>query len=128
VSESANVSPYTDATTNQGIADFLNNLVSLRDALTNNDTTTSATVATNLQTTENTIINSISEQGAVQSGLQVVQSQQSTTATNLDTLVSSNRDVDMAQAMTQLSQAQVSYQAALQSTASILSKSLIDYL
>jgi flagellin-like hook-associated protein FlgL len=34
----------------------------------------------------------------------------------------------MAQAMTQLSQAQVAYQAALQSTALIMSKSLIDYL
>ena len=128
VSESANASPYTDANANQGIADFLNHLVSLRDALTNNDSAAAATVSTNLQTTENTIINSISEQGAVQSGIQVVQSQQSTTATNLDTLVSSNRDVDMAQAMTQLSQAQVAYQAALQSTATIMSKSLIDYL
>jgi flagellar hook-associated protein 3 FlgL len=128
VSESANASPYTDANANQGIADFLNHLVSLRDALTNNDSAAAATVSTNLQTTENTIINSISEQGAVQSGIQVVQSQQSTTATNLDTLVSSNRDVDMAQAMTQLSQAQVAYQAALQSTATIMSKSLISYL
>jgi flagellar hook-associated protein 3 FlgL len=128
VADATNVSPYTDATTNQGIADFLNNLVSLRDALNNNDSSTVATVSTNLQTTENTVINSISEQGAVQSGLLVVQSQQSTTATNLDTLVSSDRDVDMAQAMTQLSQAQVAYQAALQSTATIMSKSLISYL
>jgi len=63
-----------------------------------------------------------------QSGIQVIQTQQKTAATNLETLVSNNRDVDMAQAMTQLSQAQVAYQAALQSTATILSKSLISYL
>jgi flagellar hook-associated protein 3 FlgL len=128
VTDSASVSPYTDATTNQGLADFLNNLVSLRDALNNNDSTTVSTVSGNLQTSESTIINSISEQGAVQSGIQVIQAQQQTAVTNLETLVSDNRDVDMAQAMTQLSQAQVAYQAALQSTATILSKSLISYL
>jgi flagellar hook-associated protein 3 FlgL len=128
VTDSASVSPYTDATTNQGMADFLNNLVSLRDALNNNDSTAASTVSDNLQTSESTIINSISEQGAVQSGIQVIQTQQKTAATNLETLVSNNRDVDMAQAMTQLSQAQVAYQAALQSTATILSKSLISYL
>ncbi len=128
VTSAATVSPYTSVATNEGLADFLNNLVSLRDALNNNDSSTVATVSGNLQTTENTIINSISETGAVQSGLQVIQTQQQTTATSLDTLVSNDRDVDMAQAMTQLSQAQVAYQAALQSTANILGKSLINYL
>jgi flagellar hook-associated protein 3 FlgL len=128
VTDSASVSPYASATTNQGIADFMNNLVSLRDALANNDSATASAVSSNLQTTESTIINSISEQGAVQSGLQVVQTQQTTTATNLQSLVANSRDVDMAQAMTQLSQAQVAYQAALQSTATLMSKSLISYL
>jgi flagellar hook-associated protein 3 FlgL len=128
ISDGTSVSPYTSGTTNQGLAGFLNNLVSLRDALTANDSSTVATVSSSLQTTENTIIDSISQQGAVQSGIQVIQTQQQTSATNLDTLVSKNRDADMAQAMTQLSQAQVAYQAALQSTALIMSKSLISYL
>lgn len=128
VSGSASASPYTSGATNQGLADFMNNLVSLRDALNVNNSATVATVAGSLQTSENTIINSISEQGAVQSGIQVVQSQQQTAATNLGSLVSNSRDADIAQAMTQLSQAQVAYQAALQSTATIMSKSLINYI
>jgi flagellar hook-associated protein 3 FlgL len=128
LSDAASVSPYTSAATNQGLADFLKNLVSLRDALTANDSSAVATVSSSLQTTESTLIDSISQQGAVQSGIQIIQSQQQTSATNLDSLVSKNRDADMAQAMTQLSQAQVAYQAALQSTALIMSKSLIDYL
>jgi len=128
LSDSFSASPYTGSTTNQGLADFVNNLVSLRDALNNNDSSTVATVSSSLQTTENTIIESISQQGAVQSGIQTLQSQQTTNATNLDSLVSGNRDADIAQAMTQLSQAQVAYQAALQSTATIMSKSLINYL
>jgi flagellar hook-associated protein 3 FlgL len=128
LSDTASVSPYTSAATNQGLADFLNNLVSLRDALTANNSSTVATVSSSLQTSESTIIDSISQQGAIQSGIQVIQSQQQTNATNLDSLVSQNRDADMAKVMTQLSQAQVAYQASLQSTALIMSKSLIDYL
>jgi flagellar hook-associated protein 3 FlgL len=128
ISDGTSASPYSSAATNRGLADFANNLVSLRDALTNNDPSTVSSVSTGLQTTESSIINSISEQGAVQSGIQATQTQQQTTATNLGTLVSNNRDADIAQAMTQLSQAQVAYQAALQSTATIMSKSLIDYL
>lgn len=128
LSDTASISPYTSDATNQGLADFLNNLVSLRDALTANDSSTVATVSTSLQTSENTIIDSISQQGAIQSGIQVIQSQQQTSATNLDSLVSQDRDADMAQVMTQLSQAQVAYQASLQSTALIMSKSLINYL
>jgi len=128
LSDSASVSPSTDATTNQGLADFLNHLVSLRDALNNNDTTAVAAVSGGLQTTENTLINSISEQGAVQSRIEVTQTQQQSRATSLGQLVSSDRDADTAQAMTQLNQTQVAYQAALQSTVTIMSKSLLDYL
>jgi flagellar hook-associated protein 3 FlgL len=45
LSESATVSPYTDASTNAGVADFLNHLVSLRDALNRNDSSAVATVS-----------------------------------------------------------------------------------
>jgi flagellar hook-associated protein 3 FlgL len=128
ISSSTTVSPSTDATTNHGLADFINNLVSLRDALTSNDTSAAATASTNLDTTENTIINAISEAGAVQSRIQINQSQMTSQATNLQQFVSNDRDVDMSQAMVELSQTQVAYQAALQSTTTIMSKSLLDYL
>jgi len=128
LSDSTSISPYSDAGTNQGLADFMNHLVSLRDSLTANDTAGVATAATGLQTTENTIINGISEAGAIQSRIQVNQDQMQTSATNLEKLVSNDRDVDMSQAIVRLNQAQVAYQAALQSTTTIMSKSLLDYI
>lgn len=128
LSDSTSISPYSDPATNQGLADFMNHLVSLRAALTANDTAAATTAATGLQTTENTIINAISEQGAIQSRIQVNQDQMTSRATNLATFVSNDRDVDMSQAIVSLNQAQVAYQAALQSTTIIMSKSLLDYL
>ena len=128
LSDSTSISPYSSIGTNQGLADFLNHLVSLRDALQSNNLSAVATTATGLQTTEDTIINAISEQGAVQSRIQVNQDQMQTRATNLEKLVSSDRDVDMSQAIVRLNQVQVAYQASLQSTTTIMSKSLLDYL
>ena len=128
ISSSTSISPNSDPATNQALADFMNHLVSLRDALTANDTTAAATASTGLDTTENTIINGISEAGAIQSRIQVNQDQMTQQATHLGQSVSSERDVDMSKAMITLSQTQVAYQAALQSTTTIMSKSLMDYL
>ncbi len=48
--------------------------------------------------------------------------------TSLTTLISNDADADLAQTITSLSQAQYAYQAALQSGATILKQSLLDYL
>jgi flagellar hook-associated protein 3 FlgL len=128
LSASTSISAGTDPGTNQGLADFMNHLVSLRDALNQNDPTAAAAVSTSLDTTENTIINAISEAGAIQSRIQVSQTQMTSQATVLGQSVSNDRDVDVSQAMVTLSQTQVAYQAALQSTTTIMSKSLLDYL
>ncbi len=128
ISSSASISPSADAGTNQGLADFMNSLVSLRDALNQNNPAAATTAATNVDSTENTIINAISEAGAIQSRIQVTQSQLTAQATNLGQLVSNDLDVDESKAMVTLSQTQVAYQAALQSTTTILNKSLLDYL
>lgn len=48
--------------------------------------------------------------------------------TSLTTLISNDADADLAQTITSLSQAQYAYQAALQTGATILKQSLLDYL
>jgi flagellar hook-associated protein 3 FlgL len=128
LSDTASISPSTTAQTNQGLCDFLNHLVSLRDALTNNDSTAVATAQAGLSTTEDTIINSISEQGAVQMRIQVAQDQQQSRSVDLEKLISNDRDIEMSQAIVRLNQVQVAYQASLQSTVNIMNKSLLDYL
>ncbi len=128
LSSTANISPYTSGTTNQGIADFLNNLVSLRDALNANDTTAVASAQNGLLTTENTIINGVSDQGAIQMRIQVNQTQQQNDSTALQKLISTDANIDMSTAIVKYNQLQVAYQASLQSTAALLSKSLLDYV
>jgi flagellar hook-associated protein 3 FlgL len=128
LSDTASITPFTSAQTNQSLCDFLNHLISLRDALNNNDTSAVAGVQSGLQTTEDTIINATSEQGAVQMRIQVNQDQQQSRSTDLEKLISNDADIDMSQAVVRLNQVQVAYQASLQSTANIMKLSLLDYL
>jgi len=59
LSTSTSVAPTTDGTTNTGIATFLNNLISLRDALNSGDTTAVSSVQSGLSTDEDTIVTAI---------------------------------------------------------------------
>jgi flagellin-like hook-associated protein FlgL len=60
--------------------------------------------------------------------IQVAQDQQQSRSSDLDKLISNDRDIDMSQAIVRLNQVQVAYQASLQSTVNIMNKSLLDYL
>jgi len=60
--------------------------------------------------------------------IQINQTQQSSRATDLQSLVSNETDADMATSITQLSQTSTAYQAALASATKILQTSLLDYL
>ncbi len=128
LSDTSNVSPGTDHATNTGLGDFINNLVALRDALTANTSSAITAAGTSLQTTENTLVTSLADQGAVQSRIQAAQTQQKTLSTSLTTLISSETDADLPSTVVKLTQAQTAYQAALQSAASIMKTSLMDYL
>lgn len=128
LSDTASIDPASSSDTNQGICDYINNLISLRDDLNSNDSTSVAALQSSLLANEDAIINAISEQGAVQMRIEVTQKQQESRATELDTLISNERDADLTESSVRLSQAQVAYQASLQSTAMIMNKSLLDYL
>ena len=113
LSDAASVTPGTDGATNTSLADFINNLVSLRDAL---------------KSGENTLVSAIADNGGVQTRIEASQSQQTDRQTSLDALVSSEVDADMPSTIVKLTQTQTAYQAALQSAAKIMNLSLLDYI
>ncbi|HVU15306.1 MAG TPA: flagellin [Candidatus Didemnitutus sp.] len=128
MSKNSSLAPGSDGTTNQGLADFINHLISLRDALNAGDTTAVGTAQNGLLTTENTIVNSIAGQGAVQMRIEVNQAQQTSAQTSIGQLISGETDADLPSTVVKLTQAQNAYQAALQSSASLMKTSLLNYL
>lgn len=128
LSETASVSATTSGATNQGIADFINHLVALRDALNSGNTTNVTAAQPALNGSEDLIIGAMGDNAGVQTRIQAVQAQQNDRATSLESLISSEADVDLPTTVVKLSQTQTAYQAALASAAKIMSISLLDYI
>ncbi len=128
VSEGSTLSPYTNATTNQQFADFLNNLVSLRDALQTGNSANVRATSSALQTTEDSLITTLSDRGAFQQRLDIETAQNTSRYSDLAVQVSRDADADLAQTIVDLTQNQNAYQAALMSAGKILNQSLLDYI
>ncbi len=128
LSETASVSPGTDGATNLGLRDFLNQLVALRDALKAKDSTAVTAAQTGLIGSEDLLVSSMAEHGGIQMRIEINQSQQQARGEDLGALVSTEVDSDLPTTIVKLNQTQVAYQAALQSAASIMRTSLLDYL
>jgi flagellar hook-associated protein 3 FlgL len=128
LSASTAVSPTTDGVTNRGLGDFVNHLVALRDALNQNDTPAVSAAQSGLITTEDGIVNALAEAGGVQARIEASRSQQQDMATTIESLISREADADLPSTIVKLNQTQTAYQAALQSSASIMKISLLDYI
>jgi flagellar hook-associated protein 3 FlgL len=128
ISSTAAVSPATSGATNAGMATFINSMISLRDALNSGDATAINTATTNLSSSEDTITGAVAENGAVQARIQSVQTQQQANTTELNTLIGNDTNADLPSTIVKLNQAQLAYQAALQSSASIMHISILNYL
>ena len=128
ISEGANVSPFTTGAENQKLADFMNNLVSLRDALQSTSASAVQAVRPNLETSESDLLYTLSNIGAKQSRLEANSAQNDARFAELDKLTGAETDADLSQVVVKLTQAQTAYQAALQSGSQILNMSLLDYL
>jgi flagellar hook-associated protein 3 FlgL len=110
-------------------ADFLNHLISLQNHLLAGDTTSIAnTDRAQLGKDENNLITQVATNGAIQSRLETAATMAQTRMSSLQTSVSGETDADLAQTLVKLSQTQTAYQAALQTGASVLRLSLLDYL
>jgi flagellar hook-associated protein 3 FlgL len=128
LSTASSITPATSGDTNLGIRDFLTHLVSLRDALNNADTAAVTTAQTGLISTEDLLVSALAENGGVQTRIEASKAQQQDLTTSLESLVSKETDADLPSVIVKLNQTQTAYQAALQSAASIMKISLLDYI
>ena len=128
LSETASVTPSTSGDTNSSLADILNNMISLRDALTSGNTSGITAIQTSLGTNEDRLIAGVSDQGGVQLRIQVNQADQTSRSQNITSLISSEADADLPTTILHLNQVQTAYQAALQSSAYLMRLSLLDYI
>ncbi len=126
LSESSAIAPGTTGATNTGIGDFMTNLVALRDAL--NANTGIPAVQATLETSENLLVNALSEHGAIELRIEINQKQQADRGQDLERLVSAEADVDLATTVVKLSQASTAYEAALASGTKILQMTILDYI
>lgn len=110
-------------------ADLFNHLISLQNHLLAGDTTAiKDTDIANLSKDEENILYQLGNNGAIQSQLETADAVASDQISSLGTLISREADADIAQTLVRLSQTQTAYKAALQSGATILNQSLMDYL
>jgi flagellar hook-associated protein 3 FlgL len=128
LSETATITPNTNGTTNLNLRDFLNQLVSLRDALNTGAGPAITSAQTNLITSEDHLVSALAEHGGIQARIEANQDQQKDRVTDLEKLVSGETDIDLPTSIVKLQQTQTAYQAALQSAASIMRISLLDYI
>ncbi len=128
ISEGAKLSPFTSGAENQKLADFLNNLVGLRDAMQGGGSAAVQAVRPALETSENDFLVTLSGIGAKQSRLEADRGQNEARFVELERLTAAETDVDIPSTVVKLTQSQTAYQAALQSGSKILQMSLLDYI
>ena len=128
VADGSVVSPYASPQTSQDVLAFLNNVVSLRDALASGIDANVKAQAAALQDSEDALVGAISGLGALQARVEVDVAQNSSRFSQLGEQISREVDVDLAQSIVQLTQNQSAYEAALMSASKVLNKSLLDYL
>lgn len=128
LSEAASVTPGTSAATNSGIADFLTNLIALRDSLSAGSSAAVRAAQQGIANSEDVIVSGLAENGGIQTRIEAAQSQQADRSTSLQTLISAESSVDLPSTIVKLNQTQTAYQAALASAAKIMNMSLLDYI
>lgn len=128
LSDSTKIAPQTEGATNQKLGTFINNLVALRDALQTQSGAAVQAARSGLRTSETDLVVTLSDIGATQARLEAVRDLNEMRFSDLDGLISADTDVDIAQTVVKLTQTQAAYQAALQSGASLLEHSLLDYV
>ncbi|ACB73680.1 flagellar hook-associated protein 3 [Opitutus terrae] len=128
LSEATTVVATTSGSTNEDIADMLNALISLRDALASGDPDQVRATQPALQVGENTVIGAMADVGGIQTRIEAAKSQQADGATNLESRVSDESSLDLPTAIVKLTQLQTAYEAALASTTKVMNLSLLDYI
>lgn len=110
-------------------ADFFNHLISLQNNLLSGNTSAiSDTDLANLKNDENNLTYQVAYNGNVQTRLTAASAFATDQSNTLNDLISNTSGADLAETLTQLTQAQTAYQAALQSSATIMQLSILNFL
>ena len=113
---------------------FSMTFIDLRNAMSSAPSagTTKASAVMNLRDDladqEDTILSALSRAGTIQYRLETVQKDLELRYESSEKLISTDADVDFAEATVRLNRSQMAYQAAIQSGAKIQNNSLLDYL
>ncbi|HVW19581.1 MAG TPA: flagellin [Opitutaceae bacterium] len=128
VSATSSVAPGTTGATNAGLATMINDMIAVRDAMNSGSASALSAAQTSLANDENTLSDAVAQNGAVQLRIQSEQTQQQSGATELSQLISNQTNADLPSTLTKLSQAQLAYQAALETASKVMQLSLVDYI
>jgi flagellar hook-associated protein 3 FlgL len=134
IGEDTKISAFTTPRENREVTDLLNKMIDMRNAMTDVPTA-SATKATavlalrdDLAAKEDQILSALSRAGTIQYRLETAMKDLEIRYEGTEKLISTDADIDFAEATVRLNRAQMAYQAAIQSGARIQSNSLLDYL
>ncbi len=128
IAEGAVLQPSTEPADNAGLADFMNRLVALRDALAAGSATGLQNLRPGLESSEDLLVGALSAQGAVQMRIEVAKAGQTNRLDELERQISADADADLPEVIIRLNQTAQAYEAALSSSSQILKLSLLDYL
>jgi flagellar hook-associated protein 3 FlgL len=107
---------------------MINNMIAVRDALNSGDSSALQTAATNLNGSEDVLSGAAADNGAVQLRIQSEQTQEQSGATEVSSLISNQTDANLPATITQLNQAQLAYQAAMETAVKVMQLSLTQYI
>jgi flagellar hook-associated protein 3 FlgL len=134
IGEDTKISAFATPRENRDVADLLNKMIDMRNAMTDAPIapTTKATAVMalrdDLATKEDQILSALSRAGTIQYRLETAMKDLEVRYEGSEKLISTDADIDFAEATVRLNRAQMAYQAAIQSGARIQSNSLLDYL
>ena len=134
IGEDTKISAFTTPRENREVADLLNKMISMRNAMTDTPSGTATKASSvislraDLATQEDKILSALSRAGTTQYRLETAMKDLEIRYEGTEKLISTDADIDFAEATVRLNRAQMAYQAAIQSGARIQSNSLLDYL
>ncbi len=128
ISEGTELSPFPSGEENDELAIFIDRLITLRNTFETGSGDAVRTAGKHLGRSEDDLLVMLSGLGAVQMRIEVESARNATVYGELDTEISRQVDVDLAESLVELGRVQTAYQAALQSSARIMNLSLFDYL
>jgi flagellar hook-associated protein 3 FlgL len=110
-------------------ADLFNHLIALQNDLTTGNTTAiTGTDKTNLQNDENNMTYQVANNGNVQTQLDLAASFATSQSNSLSTSITNTSGADLVNTLSELNETQTAYQAALESSASIMQLSILNFL